>query len=121
MAMMAITTKSSINVNANPPHAPLFWRRARARLASFHLMAAKYSNPGWSNCRWWQRAVYPNNAGHWRAAKDDQFGTQMQSARPRDQPGWASFFVNLFIYITTSDQTYLAILNLENSEGKMAP
>ena len=60
MAMMAITTRSSINVNAAPLGDPRFCKRESARLlASFLFMAVGYINPGAAVCRW--RAFPPND------------------------------------------------------------
>lgn len=53
MAMIAMTTKSSISVNATCLRAPRFSKRASARLpASFHFIAFGYANPVAVICRW---------------------------------------------------------------------
>ena len=76
MAIMAITTRSSINVNAISPLAPSFPHRAFARLpTSFPFMAVGYPNPDVTTCRW---RCAPNTALH--AARPKGAG---QSSQPK--------------------------------------
>ena len=60
MAITAMTTKSSINVNALPGSAPRFCLRDSARLpASFRFMVVGQVNPDLAGCL--RRAMPPND------------------------------------------------------------
>ena len=92
IAMIAITTSSSIKVNANATSAvkPGFGQRTSARLpASFLFMASSNNNPIRWIRRWFARDS-PNGRPHWLRARDFQHEICALPSSPVQAGGWAA-------------------------------